>query len=121
MNGLEAELRSLIDEANKKRDEACYDKDLAATQLLSLEGEFAKLKTKTENLTRQLELSEKKLATALVDVENRYREGRAEGKLEAEAAAEAAFNARRTEMLEEFKVSQEFFDIRNKDFLSAGD
>jgi len=121
MNGLEAELRSLIDEANKKRDEACYDKDLAATQLLSLEGEFAKLTTKTENLTRQLESSEKKLAAALANVENRYREGKAEGKLEAEAAAEAAFNARRSEMLEEFKVSQEFLDIRNKDFMSAGD
>ena len=89
MNGLEAELKSLIDEANKKRDEACDERNLAAAQLLSLEGEFAKLKAKTENLTRQLESSEKKLVAALVDVENRYREGKADGKLD----AEAAFNA----------------------------
>ena len=51
MNELEAALKSLIDEANKNRDDARDERDLAAVKLESLEGEFAKLQAKAENLT----------------------------------------------------------------------
>lgn len=129
MDSLEANLTSLLDDAKNKCSSAVKEMDLAVAQLASLEGELVKmsslqnelasLKTAVEELTRRAEISEKKSAEATEVVKRCFAEGKVEGKKEAEAEASAMFDAKRAEIIKEFKASPEFIDIRTKDFQSA--
>ncbi|XP_024019231.1 uncharacterized protein LOC112090950 [Morus notabilis] len=104
---------SLLDDAVEKRD-------VAVAKLASLEDELAKLKAEVKNLTKRVDLSDKKLSEAAGEAKKRFAEGKTKGKREAEVEATATFDARRAEIIEEFKASQELTDIHTKDFQSAG-
>ncbi|EXB35419.1 hypothetical protein L484_009336 [Morus notabilis] len=117
---------SLVDRQRKQisfqihLDDAVEKRDAAVAKLASLEDELAKLKAEVKDLTKQADLSDKKLSEAAGEAKKRFAEGKTEGMREAEVEAAAAFDARRTEIIEEFKAFKELTDIRTKDFQSAG-
>ncbi|EXB96159.1 hypothetical protein L484_017007 [Morus notabilis] len=103
-----------------KLDDAVEKRDLALAKLASLEDELRKLKNEVASLKERADLSDKKLSEAVGEAEKRFVEGKTEGKREAEAEAAFDFDARHTEIIVEFKASQELTDIRTRDFQSAG-
>ncbi|XP_024020042.1 uncharacterized protein LOC112091221 [Morus notabilis] len=120
MDELEAKLQSLVTDAKQKLDDANEKRDVALAKLESLEEELLKLKNEIASLKERADLSDKKLSEEAREAERRFAEGKTEGKREAEVEAEFAFDARRAEVIEEFKTSQELIDIHTRDFQSAG-